>query len=188
VATAGEIMPNGVSLRRSISLSAVIAALLAAHPLGADAETARPDEASSGGFWVRQIATNNPDDLLADWFHIPTMGVPTNVSTRTVRGRPIVVFLVFKGCRRDRAWKCNVTADFETIGPSGTVDDHTVGAKVWVDLSAPPDNDYQLSRTGYGLVAEDGDAIGTYRVRAAITDHVAGITLHTEQELVVTEK
>jgi len=37
-------------------------------------------------------------------------------------------------------------------------------------------------------VFEDKDPLGSYTVRAAITDHVAGVTLRTEQQLTAAEK
>ena len=42
-------------------------------------------------------------------------------------------------------------------------------------------------RQGFGLVFDNEDQLGGYLVQAATTDHVAGITLRTEQELVVSD-
>jgi hypothetical protein len=94
-----------------------------------------------------------------------------------------VTFITFKGCRADAAGNCNVTADFNTVDPLGKSYGKTRTSEVWVGHPRPPDGFLQLSASAYGLVFEDKDPLGPYRVRAAITDHVAGITLHTEQVL-----
>ena len=41
----------------------------------------------------------------------------------------------------------------------------------------------QLSSGGLGLAFEAKDPLGAYQVRATVTDHVSGLSLHTEQVL-----
>jgi len=142
--------------------------------------------ASAGGFGVMQIATTDPEHFMADW-NKPGDFVKVDLATATVRHRPIVTFLLFTGCRPDAAGNCDVTADYEMTDPTGKRYDLSRNSKVWV-LPPPLGRALQLSADGYGSSFEDKDALGSYRVRATITDHVAGLTLHTEQTLVVSAK
>lgn len=151
------------------------------------AVTDRPDFAVSGGFGVMQIATNDPDQLMAEW-RKPTPGVSAKVSTQTPRHRQITTFLVFKGCRADASGNCNVTADFDVYDPTGKPCAQSKLIKVWVNLPPAPGNNLQISSTGFGVSFDDGDSSGAYRVVATTTDHNAGVTLHTEQTLTVLAK
>ena len=141
----------------------------------------QPNMARSGDFAVWQIATVQPDQLMADWLK-PTPGVAIPMATMTPRNRPIVTFIVFTGCRADAAGNCNVTVDFDTTDPAGKPYDHT-NAEVWVGHPPPVGKNLQLSSGGLGLAFEAKDPLGAYQVRATVTDHVSGLSLHTEQVL-----
>lgn len=147
----------------------------------------QPDMAGSGNFGVIQIATDDPDRLVADW-QTPTPGVSLKGTTQIRRGRPVTTFLVFKGCRADRSGKCNVTSDFDVFDPAGHLSGQVKSIKVWVGLPPAPGNNLQLSSSGFRIAFDDTDALGAHRVRATVTDHVAKITLHTEQVLTLVAK
>lgn len=140
------------------------------------------DAAQSKGFAVLQVATTDPDQFMADW-EKPGPGVRLVPQDKVGRGRPIVTFILFRGCRPAPAGGCNVTVDFVTTGPSGKIYDETKAAEVWVGKPPPPDRAIQLSVGGLGLAFEEKDPAGAYRVVALVTDHVAGITLKTEKSL-----
>ena len=143
--------------------------------------------AQSRGFAAMQIATDKPDQLMANWGK-PGAVFDAGGTTKAVRNRPIVTFIVFRGCRADRLGHCNVVADFETTGPSGKLYDRSVGTKIWTGRPPPPGYDLELSEGGLGLRIENKDLLGSYRVRATVKDKIAGIVLHTEQVLTATEK
>jgi len=138
-----------------------------------------PSRAQAGGLAVMLISTTNPDKLVADW-NQPKPGAQLTVDRQTVRHRPIFTFILFQGCKADAKGACNVTADFETRGPSGKSYDQTKGGKVWVGRLAPPANSLQLSEGALGIEIEDRDRLGAYRVDATVTDHVSGVTLHVQ--------
>ncbi|HEY1426495.1 MAG TPA: hypothetical protein VGF50_07475 [Caulobacteraceae bacterium] len=129
-----------------------------------------------------QIATTDDQKLISDW-QKPTPGAAISVDSETVRNKPIFVFILFKGCRPDQSGNCNVTADFETFEPGGKSYDVRTNAPIWVGHPPPPGDNLQLSESALGLRVEDKDSLGPYRVVATITDHVAGITLKTQQVL-----
>ena len=171
----------------ALSLSAVAAqATEAVQPRSATAparESTQPSVAKSGEFSVLQDATLKPDDLHANWLKQgPALAIePSHEMHRHVQ---IVTFLIFFGCRADVSGNCNVTADFDVISPDGKLYAHQPDTEIWVGHPAPPPGHLQLSGAGLALTVEDQDPLGPYRIQVSTTDHVAGITLHTEQALV----
>jgi len=135
-------------------------------------------------FTVLQIATTDPDQLVAEW-QKPTPSVSLTTTTQAAIDQPIVTFIIFRGCRADASGNCDVTVDFETFGPDGRRYDNTRAVDVWVGHPPAGDTDFQLSETGYDVCFEGGDPLGAYRIHATVTDHVAGIALETEQMLTV---
>jgi hypothetical protein len=145
------------------------------------AEADLGNRAAANGFSVLQIATTEPDKLMADWL-TPVAGVQVANAKAVRRNQPIVTFVLFFGCRADAAGNCNVTADFETYAPTGALYDRTVGTKIWVARPAPKANQVQLSEGALGIRIEDKDPLGRYTVKTTVNDHVAGIALHTSQD------
>ncbi len=174
-------------------LPIALAAALVAQAGGVIADTAadgRPpalSEDHKGDFSVLQIATTDPDKLLADWAK-PTPGVKLVAASRMKRNQPIVTFLVFKGCKVDGAGNCNVTAEIEAIAPDGKRYSPAQEMRVWVDKAPPPDLNLQLSEGGFGLRIEDHDLLGDYVIRTTITDHVANVALHTQETLTAVDR
>lgn len=142
----------------------------------------QPNSAIAGDFRVVQIATTDPEGLMAAW-EKPALEVKLETSMGAKRNQPIVTFIVFGGCRADPAGNCNVTADFEVIDPAGKSYNRSPGVNVWVGYPAPQSNVFQLSASGLGIRFEDQDPLGNYIVKAAITDQVSGVTLKTQQQL-----
>lgn len=140
------------------------------------------DAAIAGQFATLQVQTTEPDQFMADWER-PTAGVRLVSQDKVKRSRPIVTFVVFRGCKPNAAGACNVTADFTTTAPDGKVYDVSKNVEIWVGLPPPPGRAIQLSRGGLGLAFEPKDPAGEYRIVARTTDHVAGITLQTEKTL-----
>ena len=180
-----------IRMRAGILRAAMATALAVAVPQVAAAQESwlRNDEAyhgkdaaQSGKFATLQIATTEPDQFIVDW-QKPGDGVKLVSQDEVKRGRPIVMFIVVRGCRPDPQGACNVTVDFTTTDPSGKTYNDTKGAEVWVGRPPPPDLAIQLSSGGLGIAFEQGDPVGAYRVTARTTDHVAGITLLTEKVL-----
>ncbi len=158
----------------SRNVGSMIGSALDGHPV---AET-------SGKFAAIQIATTDPDRLVADW-QKPTASVALVTTTHAIVNQPIVTFIIFRGCRADASGNCDVTVDFETFGPDGKRYDSTRAVNVWVGHPATADLSFQLSETGYDISFEPEDPLGSYRIHARVTDHVSGIVLDTEQVLTV---
>ena len=151
--------------------------LLNGKPAGSD-----PSVASSQGFAAKQIATLDAEEFNNRW-NRPTPGVEVDSASKVRRNQPIFVFLVFTGCKANATGSCDVTADFKMIDPLGRPWGEQKNSPVWVGQAAPQYGVLQLSTSSLGMVVENKDPLGAYRVIADVTDHVAGITLHTEQVL-----
>lgn len=140
---------------------------------------------SSGPLSVMQLATADANGLIAAW---PKPSPAAQMKgTADIRAGQITTFLIFKGCTPDPAGLCNVTADFEVVGPRGTA---AVERLVPVRVGqAPVQGDgLLLSATGFGLTLNAGSAVGTYHIRATTTDHIASRVVRTEQALTLRGK
>ncbi len=147
----------------------------------------QPNTATAGDLAVMQFATNQPERVMADW-EKPGAGVSLSMATETPRNQPLVTFVLFRGCRADARGNCNLTADYETIAPSGKRYDQTRAPRSGSAGVHRRGRALQLSASAYGLVFENKDAAGAYLVRAVITDHVSGAVVRTEQKLTVVGK
>ena len=144
-----------------------------------------PNAAKSGSFAVVQIATANVDQFMAEW-RKPTPGVKIHGTTQAHRGRPLATFIAFRGCRAGPAGKCNVTVTFSLRGPSGKIDNYPP-MDVWAHQPKPAPQMIHISRQSLGMTFNASDPLGVYTLKAAVTDHVAGVTLHTQQDLTVSD-
>jgi hypothetical protein len=135
---------------------------------------------SPDNFSILQIATTDPDKLVKDWAQ-PTAGVHLTTETEVTRNKPIVTFIVFKGCQADASGHCDVTAAYAVFDPAGKPYAQQTGV-VWKDAPTP-DLNLQLSLSALGLLIEDKDPLGPYRVEVTVTDRVSGVTLRTKQIL-----
>ena len=141
-----------------------------------------PQAARSGAFAVRQFATTEPDALIAAW-RKPGAGVDVPVSHRVRMGRPIASFVVFRGCRPGPRGQCDVATEWRLFDPAGRPGLHAT-MTVW---SGPPPapGAILLSRDSAKITFAPPDRAGAYLLRARTTDRVAGITLETNDTLVV---
>lgn len=163
---------------------AALAALSAGVGLAVAEEDwpARPQAARSGAFAVMQIATDDPEGLMAAWAR-PTPGARLNI-IRTVRiGRPISAFISFRACQPDADGLCRVTTEWSLLEPGGR---YKVVARTKVRAGLPPPGPGAIGLSTEAPEFDFSDRPGLYRIRARTTDHVAGITLQTEDAITVT--
>jgi hypothetical protein len=143
-----------------------------------------PSRASKSGFGVLMLVTSDHEGFWKAWAGT----TPPNVSTtdQVTRGRPVHAILLFSGCRPAADGECNVTMELAVSGPSGAAYGETMKAMVW---SGPPAPAYKLQAAegSLGFVLEPEDALGRYTLRAAVTDHVAGLTLPVQQTVEAVE-
>ena len=131
------------------------------------------------------MATTDAQGFLRDW-NKPGPHADIHGATTVRRGQPIDTFIAFRGCRADAQGRCNVTASFELRDPNGKPVAYPP-LEVWANRPQPAPGLIYMSRQSLGMTFTADDPLGAYVVRAAVTDHVAGITLHTQQVLTVSK-
>jgi len=158
-------------------------------PLAAPPPPAAPrlaeGEGRAGDLHIIQLWTADSDAFLAEWAR-PT---PPKLVTgnRTTRNRPLSQFIIFGGCRADAAGHCHLTARITITDPDGAPYGDPMAFAIWDDQPAPPPKRLILSPNSIGLVIEDGEKLGTYRVHLAVTDEHAGVTAESTSVIEVRE-
>jgi hypothetical protein len=137
-----------------------------------------PAQASRNGFGVFMLVTPDLDGFWEAWARPSPPQIGTTDEVR--RGRPVYAILLFSGCRPAPDGNCNVTAELSMTGPNGSPYGDTMRGLVW---AGPPAPQYRLqaSESSLGFRLEPADPLGTYTLRAMVTDNVAGTTLSVEQ-------
>jgi hypothetical protein len=144
-----------------------------------------PDNAWSkhkGEFGVMILLTSDPEGFMRAWEKPPSSDYkPVMQKASTVkRGENIVGFLIFTGCKADKAGHCDTTADLVLRRPDGSIYAEQKEVEVWRAKPAPPPGRLQVSVSNLGLKVEPDDPLGEYRLTALVRDKVAGISLDLE--------
>ncbi len=137
-----------------------------------------PWQASKDGFGVLMLVTSDYEGFWKAW----EGSTPPQVRTteEVTRDQPVHAILLFSGCRAARDGNCNVTVELAVTRPDGKPYGETLKGNVWSGPPAPAYN-LQASEGSLGFIVEPEDPLGTYTLKAAITDHVAGTTLPVQQ-------
>lgn len=171
---------------------ALLAGALAGPALAQSTPTAGPpkppegvSQAVSGTFNVIQIATVDVRAFNAAWRNRGDQAMlPAHGTTR--RNQPITAHIIFTGCKVDARGNCNVYTDFEIYDPDGEVYFRSSAIPQWL---GPPDPDgkVMLGSSGLGLTVENGEKLGTYRLRTFTIDKVANVSVSNEVPVNVVE-
>ena len=161
-------------MKLAAALIAVPALILAA-PAGGQA--AGPS-AQQGGFGAMLLMTGDPAAFRRAW--AGPQPPKLNATTRTARGKPVYAMVIFSGCRAGADGKCRVTGQFSVTRPDGRPYQAPAQAKIWSGAPSAA-RKMLLAEGSVGLKLEPKDPLGAYRVRAVVTDHVAGINVTVEQ-------
>lgn len=152
--------------------------------LNDDAAPANPSRATKDGFGAFMMVTGDYEGFWKAW-EGPT---PPQLTTTDIvtREKPVHAMIIFSGCRAGAEGNCNVTAEFSISGPDGAPYGDVMQGSLWQGPSMP-DYNLQLGEGSIGFILEPEDPFGTYTLKAAITDQVAGITLQVEQAVTAAE-
>lgn len=142
-----------------------------------------PQAADSGTFAVVQFATTDPHRVVEAWKR-PTPGVKIKITHEARLGQPLSTFINFRNCRADASGACQVTAYWKLIGPDGRVK-VSARSKVRVGLPPPRHGAMGLSTEAPEFIIRPSSGPGRYLIKARTTDHVAKITLQTEDAITV---
>lgn len=127
---------------------------------------------SDGDFGAQLVFTDKPDELFAAWEE-PGAAVLLSETVVAKRGVPIVGVVFFAGCAANERGKCEATVRFTAETPEGKPWGDPVDAELWIDKPAPEKGLMQLSAGNMGIVIDPDDPLGTYKVKAVVTDKVA---------------
>lgn len=165
---------------------ALAAALVAAPALAqGDAAAAPGPQARAGELLLLQLWADDDQQFLKEWSQPTPPRLST--STSTVRNDPITMFIVFGGCKADSAGNCRLTGKVEFTDPDGLPYGPGHEFRAWETRAPANSKLLMLSPASIGMIIEDGEKLGEYRVRLSVTDEVAGVTAVTEEELTVSE-
>lgn len=90
-------------------------------------------------------------------------------------------------CKADAKGNCHLVGQVEILDPDGARYGEPARLALWDNHPAPPPTQLVLSPGTLGLTVEDGEKLGNYTIRLAVTDVNAGVTAHTEQVITVVE-
>ena len=141
---------------------------------------------SKNGLGVMQLLSTDPSAFLENWDK-PTDGVAMSTSNEVVRGKPIVSFVLFSGCKVNVKGMCNLSIVFDVRSPSGAVYTKSDPMDMWFDKPAPTNGALQLSVNYLGIVIEPKDELGEYTIFAEITDHNSDAKILTTQKFIALE-
>lgn len=142
-------------------------------------------QATSGIFHVIQLATIEPGRFNAAWANRKgDVSLPTSGATE--RNRPIRTYILFNGCKLDERGNCNIYTDFEVFDPDGEVYSRRAAQPQWL---GPPDPEGKVMRgvSALDLTVENGEKLGTYRIRSFTIDKVANVSVSNEIAVTVVE-
>ena len=129
--------------------------------------------------------SDQPEEVLRGWAG-QTASAPGRSVDSIGRGKPIVAFVYFTGCRADASGLCNASADFTILRPDGSVYESFSDRDLWKGKPAPPGGTLRLSAEYVGVIIEPDDPLGRYEVRVSVHDLNDGTTLELKQAFTAT--
>lgn len=158
--------------KRAASLAAALIALCLPQP--ASAQPVEPTdnvEAQAGDLRIIHFWSTKPGEVRAA-FAQPTPPQLEMVNAAE-RNQPIQQFILYANCKRDPDNKCWLSATVDITAPDGT----PYGEQLKFDAlplgPAVPRDRIGMAPNAIGLVIEDGEQLGRYRIKLDVTDEIA---------------
>jgi len=101
--------------------------------------------------------------------HLPT-------STTVERNQCITQAILYVNCTRDEAGACHLTARITITAPDGTPYGEAFEFDALMGKVRTAPDAIGLAQAGIGLMVEDGEQLGRYRIALDVTDENAGVT------------
>ena len=164
---------------------AALALACAILPPAAQAREGDNVEAQAGDLRIIHLWTTDPEGFIEAWSQPTPPRLST--STRTARNQPIQQFILYANCTPDEAGNCLLTARADITAPDGTAYGEPLIFPALPSSPGVPRDNIGLAPNSIGLVIEDGEQLGEYRVDLAVTDENAGVTATSTVHLEVVE-
>ena len=139
-----------------------------------------PSRAARDGFGAMMLTTSDLEGFERVWAGPTPPNLPVTDEAR--RGQPVHGMIIFFGCAAGADGNCNVTADLIFLRPNGSTYGEALQNEIWRGLPAPSPN-LQLGVNAAGLIVEPNDPMGTWTIRAIVTDNVRRVTVRIEQQV-----
>ena len=140
---------------------------------------------SKNGFGVQTWIIND-ESFFDDWNKPET---PNLTFTETaIRNEKVFIIFLFINPGLDEASKANVVADVLIKSPDGKIYGEFTDLEIWQRIYDTPRNSIQLGVAHLGLVIEDGEQLGSYKIEAEVKDRIKNISLKLKTEFTAKEK
>ena len=115
---------------------------------------------------------------------------PPNLKfTKTaIRNKKVFIVFLFINPGLDQSSVANVIADVLIKAPNGEIYGSFKNIEIWKRPYDTPRNHIQLGIAHLGLVVEDGEQLGTYKIEAEIKDEIKNVSLKLQSQFTVKEK
>lgn len=142
-------------------------------PLAAQEKDEEPEniEARAGDLRIIHLWSRQPEAFIEAWAGPTPPRLPTSKTME--RNQPIQQFILFTNCARDEAGDCHLTATVDISAPDGKPYGEQLAFDAMIGPGNPTTNMISLAPSGIGLVIEDGEQLGRYRVELNVTDENA---------------
>ena len=164
--------PGSRSILASLAAGALM--LAASSPSPSLAQEADNVEASAGDLKIIHLWTKDTEGFMRAWEGPTPPRLPT--STTVERNQRITQAILYVNCTKDENGACHLSATVDITAPDGTPYGEPMTFDALKGKVTLGPNVIGLSQAGIGLVIEDGEQLGRYRIKINVTDENAGVT------------
>lgn len=140
------------------------------HETGSATAVETDNVKSDKGFGAQLLITDDKD-YLEKW-QTPTEGFYLHTVNSAVRGEPVFILIIFANPGVDEKGLCDIVADLKVTRPDGTVSSDRKDSDCWRNMPPPPAGNIQMAKTSLGIVIEEGDPAGRWKIEAVVKDRV----------------
>jgi hypothetical protein len=153
------------------------------RPTGPSTEDAKSTHtAKSGVFEAILLMTQDPEKILTQNLGMSFTLFEESVSINL--GEGIEALLLIRGCSKDSAGKCLVTADYVIKSPDGSTYRQALNTDVWKEAAALA-TQYSLTNSRIGFVLQQDADPGLYEVYVTVSDKISNSELSLTGKVLV---
>lgn len=121
-----------------------------------------------------------------DWNKPETPNIP--VTNSAIKNEAVFIIFPFINPGLDKSSRANVVADLTIIDPNGEIYGEFADIEIWQSVYNTPKNKIQLGVSHLGLVIENTDSLGVYKVKAEVKDRIKNVSLKLQTEFTAKEQ
>jgi len=124
---------------------------------------------SIGDFGAWLILVDDEKSFFKAW-ETPTPVVNIDTADKVQRNKPIILLVVFSGCKVDKYGNCSLVVDFTITQPDGTEYADIPNQPLWSNKTAPKKGMLVMGEAYLRIRIEPHEKLGTYKVHAIVKD------------------